>query len=130
MEITELAIEKLKEVMEDQGEGESSLRVIAMPAESGGVQYMLTMENESQADDTELNVSGVRFLMDSDSAPFLEEATIDFVENLGGQVGFVINNPMFASAGGCGSGCGCGSGGGGGGCGCGSGGGGGGCGGH
>ena len=129
MEITELAIEKLKEVMEDQGEGESSLRVIAMPAESGGVQYMLTMENESQADDTELNVSGVRFLMDSDSAPFLEEATIDFVENLGGQVGFVINNPMFASAGGCGSGCGCGSGGGGGGgCGCGSGGGG--CGGH
>ncbi|MCI0799144.1 MAG: iron-sulfur cluster assembly accessory protein [Chloroflexi bacterium] len=137
MEITELAIEKLKEVMDEQGEGESSLRVIAMPAESGGVQYMLTMENESQADDTELNVSGVRFLMDSDSAPFLEEATIDFVENLGGQVGFVINNPMFASAGGCGSGCGCGSGGGGGGCGgggggcgCGSGGGGGGCGGH
>ena len=126
MEITELAIEKLKEVMEEQGEGESSLRVIAMPAESGGVQYMLTMENESQADDTELNVSGVKFLMDSDSAPFLEEATIDFVENLGGQVGFVINNPMFASAGGCGSGCGCGSGGGG--CGCGSGGGG--CGGH
>ena len=124
MEITELAIEKLKEVMDEQGEGESSLRVIAMPAESGGVQYMLTMENESQADDTELNVSGVRFLMDSDSAPFLEEATIDFVENLGGQVGFVINNPMFASAGGCGSGCGCGSGGGG----CGSGGGG--CGGH
>ena len=124
MEITELAIEKLKEVMEEQGEGESSLRVIAMPAESGGVQYMLTMENESQADDTELNVSGVKFLMDSDSAPFLEEATIDFVENLGGQVGFVINNPMFASAGGCGSGCGCGSGGGG--CGCG----GGGCGGH
>ena len=128
MEITELAIEKLKEVMEEQGEGESSLRVIAMPAESGGVQYMLTMENESQADDTELNVSGVKFLMDSDSAPFLEEATIDFVENLGGQVGFVINNPMFASAGGCGSGCGCGSGGGG--CGCGGGGGGGGCGGH
>ena len=127
MEITELAIEKLKEVMEEQGEGEGSLRVIAMPAESGGVQYMLTMENESQDDDTELNVSGVKFIMDSDSAPFLEEATIDFVENFGGQVGFVINNPMYASAGGCGSG-GCGCGGGGGGCGCG--GGGGGCGGH
>ena len=91
---------------------------------------MLTMENESQADDTVLSKEGVEFLMDSDSAPFLEEATIDYVENLGGQVGFVINNPMFSSAGGCGEGCGCGSGGGGcgsgGGCGCG----GGGCGGH
>mgnify|MGYP000865318164 CR=1 FL=1 len=130
MDITALAIEKLKEVMEEQGEQEGSLRVIAIPAETGGLQYMLTVENESQADDTEMNHDGVRFLMDSDSAPFLEEATIDYVENFGGQVGFVINNPMFSTAGGCGSGgCGCGSGGGGGcgsggggGCGCGNGG--------
>jgi len=33
MEVTTLAIEKLKEVMEEQGETESSLRVIAMPAD-------------------------------------------------------------------------------------------------
>ena len=112
MEVTTLAIEKLKEVMEEQGEASGSLRVVAIPAETGGLQYMLTMENESQADDTVLAMDGVKFLMDSDSAPFLEEATIDYVENLGGQVGFVINNPMFSSAGGCGSGCGCGSGGG------------------
>ncbi len=124
MEVTTLAIEKLKDVMQEQGETDGALRVVAMPAETGGLQYMLTMENESQADDTVLAMDGVKFLMDSDSAPFLEEATIDYVENLGGQVGFVINNPMFASGGGCGSGCGCGSGGGG--CGCGSGG----CGGH
>ena len=122
MQITDLAIEKLREVLEEQGESESSLRVIAMPAETGGVQYMLTMEKETQPDDTEFKVDGIKFLMDSDSAPFLDEATIDYVENLGGQVGFVINNPMFASGGcGCGSG-GCGSGGcGSGGCGCGSG---------
>ena len=124
MEVTTLAIEKLREVMEEQGEQEGALRVIAVPAETGGLQYMLTMENEHQADDTVLDRGGVKFLMDSDSAPFLEEATIDYVENFGGQVGFVINNPMFASAGGCGAGCGCGAGGGG--CGCGAGG----CGGH
>ena len=126
MEITTLAIEKLKEVLDEQGDQAGSLRVIAMPAETGGLQYMLTMEKETQPDDTVLDVEGVKFLMDSDSVPFLEEATIDYVENFGGQVGFVINNPMFATAGGCGSGsCGCGQGGGGG-CGCGSGG----CGGH
>lgn len=121
MQVTSLAIEKLKEVIEAEGEG-GALRVIAMPSEQGGLQYMLTMENESQPDDTVLKMEGLDFLMDSDSAPFLEEATIDYVENFGGQVGFVINNPMFASAGGCGcggGGCGCGNGGGG--CGCGSG---------
>ena len=117
MEVSALAVEKLKEVMEEQGEQEQSLRVIAMPAEAGGVQYMLTVEKESQPDDTVLDLEGLSFLMDSDSAPFLEEATIDYIENFGGRVGFVINNPMF-SGGGCGAGCGCGSGG----CGCGSGG--------
>lgn len=113
MEITALAIERIKEVLTEQGESDSSLRVIAMPAQAGGLQYMLTMEKESQPDDTVMDVEGVKFLMDSDSAPFLEEATIDYVEQFGGQVGFVVNNPMFASAGGgCGSGgCGCGSGG-------------------
>jgi iron-sulfur cluster assembly protein len=110
MEITTLAIEKLKEVMEEQEERASNLRVVAMPVESGGLQYMLTVEKETQPDDMVLDVEGVKFLMDSDSAPFLEEATIDYVENFGGQVGFVINNPMFAG-GGCGSGCGCGAGG-------------------
>ncbi len=123
MQVSDLAIEKLRDVMVEQGETESSLRVIAMPADHGGVQYMLTMEKETQPDDTVFSLEGVNFLMDSDSAPFLEEATIDYVENFGGQVGFVINNPMFS-----GGGCGCG--GGGGGCGCGGGGCGGGCGGH
>ena len=120
MEVTALAIEKLKEVLDQEQETNSSLRVIAMPS-GGGLQYMLTMEKETQPDDTVLSMEGLSFLMDSDSAPFLEEATIDYVEEFGGQVGFVINNPMYASAGGgCGSGCGCASGGGG--CGCGSGG--------
>ena len=134
MEVSQLAIEKLKEAMAESGDGAGSLRVVAMPAETGGLQYMLTVEKESQPDDTVLRLDGLSFLMDSDSAPFLEEATIDYVEQFGGRVGFVINNPMFASGCGCGSGgggCGCGashgggggheeSHGGGGGCGCGN----------
>jgi iron-sulfur cluster assembly accessory protein len=121
LNITPLAIEKLREVMEQEQEPNGSLRIVAMPAERGGLQYMLTMEKETQPDDMELNFQGLKFLMDSDSAPFLDEATIDYIEQFGGRVGFVINNPMFATGGGCGSGgCGCGSGGGG--CGCGGGG--------
>ena len=115
MEVTQIAIDKLNEVMDQEEETNSSLRVIAMPS-GGGLQYMLTMEKETQADDTVLSLEGLSFLMDSDSAPFLEEATIDYVEEFGGQVGFVINNPMYSSGGGCGGGgcgggCGCGSGG-------------------
>ena len=123
LQVTSPALEKIKEVINEQGDDNSSLRVIAIPAPHGGVQYMMTMEEESQDDDTILDVDGVQFLMDSDSIPFLEEAIIDYIEDLT-RVGFVINNPNFQVAGGCGSGsCGCGAQeGGGGGCGCGSGG--------
>ena len=112
MEVTSMALEKLKEVLGEQGEDAASLRVIAVPGPNGGVQYMMTMEKETQKDDTLLELNGVRFLMDSDSKPFLEEATVDYVDELS-RVGFVINNPAFAGGGcGCGNGsCGCGSGG-------------------
>ncbi len=129
LEITDIAAEKIREVLEEEGKQDAPLRVIALPDGHGGVQYMLTLEDDNQPDDTSLDRSGIRFLVDTDSAPFLEKATIDFVEDLT-RVGFLITNPDFPSAGGCGSGsCGCGSGGGGGcgsgggGCGCGAGGG-------
>ncbi len=132
LEITDVAAEKIREVLVEEGKEDAPLRVIALPNGQGGVQYMLTLEEDNQPDDRELDRSGIRFLVDSDSAPFLEKATIDFVEDFT-RVGFLITNPDFPAAGGCGSGgCGCGAGGGGGcgggggGCGCG----GGGCGGH
>jgi len=118
MDVTTLAIEKFKESLQESGK-EGPFRVIAIP-DANSVQYKLGLEDETQDDDTVLELDGLKFLMDSDSLPFLEMATIDYVENLGGQMGFVINNPMYA-AGGCGcggGGCGCG----GGECGCGNGG--------
>ena len=117
LQITPLAEVKLKEVLEEQSEKDSWIRVIAVPA-GHGVQYMMSMETETQQDDTIVHVDSLKFLMDSDSVPLLEEATIDFVEDLT-KTGFVISNPQFAG-GGCGSG-GCGSGGcGSGGCACGA----------
>jgi iron-sulfur cluster assembly accessory protein len=119
MIVTDEAVVKLKEVLVENGENEGSLRVIAVPGEAGGIQYMMSMERESQQGDTVMTLDGLSFLVDEDSAPFLEEATIDYMEDFP-RAGFVISNPNFASGGcGCGAGgCGCGNGG----CGCGSGG--------
>lgn len=119
LEVTSLAMEKIKEVLDEEGQQDAPLRVIAMPNGSGGVQYGLTLEQENQPDDVTLDRDGIKFLMDSDSVPYLEKATIDFIEDMT-RVGFTITNPDFPAAGGCGAGgCGCG---GGGGCGCGAGG--------
>ena len=129
LEVTDQAVEKIKEVLGEDGQQDAPLRVIAMPNGNGSVQFGLTLEQENQPDDVTLDRGGIKFLMDSDSVPYLEKATIDFIEDMT-RVGFTITNPDFPAVGGCGEGCGCGAGGGGGGCGCGAGGGGGGCGSH
>ena len=124
--VSSLAAEKLKDIIVEQGEEGSSLRVMLMPGADGGAQYMLALETEVKDDDTIISTEGVNILIDPDSAPLMEGAEIDYMDGLM-KSGFVINNPNIAPGGGGGCGCGgggCGGGGGGSGCG------GGGCGGH
>ena len=121
--ISPLASEKLKEILVEQGEEGSSLRVVLMPGPHGGAQYMLALEKDAKSDDTIVHSGGVQILIDPDSAPLMDGAEIDYMDGLM-RSGFVINNPNIQSGGGCacgggGGGCGCGGGGGGGGCACG-----------
>ena len=115
-------------MLAEQGEEGSLLRVMVMPGQHGGFQYMLGVEQEAKADDIVIEAENISVIVDGESAPLVDGAQIDYVDGLM-RSGFVISNPnMAASGGGCacgGGGGGCGAGGGGG---CGAGGGG--CGGH
>ena len=112
--ISSLAAEKLKDIIVEQGEEGSSLRVMLMPGANGGAQYMLALENDPKVDDTIVHANGVSIVIDSDSAPMMEGAEIDFADGLM-KSGFVINNPNIQQSGGCAcgneGGCACGGGG-------------------
>ena len=128
LEVSNLATEKFQDILKEQGDEDGMLRVMVMPGPQGGIQYMLSVENEVGEDDLVVDTSTIQVLVDSDSAPLLDGSTIDYMEGLM-RSGFVISNPNFQGGGG--GGCACGGGGcGGGGGGCGSGGGGCACGGH
>ncbi len=118
IEVSSLAAEKLEEIVKEQGNGESMLRVMVMPGPNGGFQYMLGLEKEARDDDFVIQTNTIQVLVDSESAPLVEGAQIDYIEGLM-RSGFVISNPNFQSGGcacgGGGGGCSCG----GGGCGCG-----------
>ena len=103
--VTSLAADKLKGILEEQGEGGAVLRVIAVP-NGPGLQYTMALEEEPKEDDIVVTQDGLRVVFDSDSAPLLEGSEIDYVEGLM-RSGFTITNPNFAPSG-CGSG-GCGN---------------------
>ena len=120
IEVTDLAARKLEEVLSEQDKPGNMLRVMVMPGPGGGLQYMLGVEEAARDDDVVIETESVSMLVDADSAPLINGASIDYVEGLM-RSGFVISNPN-APVGGCACGGG-GCGGGGGGCGCGGGGG-------
>ena len=118
IEVTPLAADKLAEVLAEQGEEGSLLRVMVSPGPNGGFQYMMGLEAEPKEDDIVIDIDKLRVLVDSESAPLVEGAQIDYIDGLM-RSGFVISNPnLQGEAGGCACGGG-GCGGGGGGCGCG-----------
>ncbi len=108
--VTEAAADKLRGILDEEGQPEAALRVIVVP-NGHGAQYMLALEDETAEDDLVLHDDGVRVITDMESAPLLEGAMIDYSEGLM-RSGFVITNPNIAITGGgcaCGGDCGCGA---------------------
>ena len=96
--VTDLAAEKLAEILAEEGQPKAALRVIVVP-NGNGAQYMLSLEDSPEDDDMVLHESGVRVIADIESAPLLDGASIDYAEGLM-RSGFVIENPNIVSTGG------------------------------
>jgi iron-sulfur cluster assembly protein len=101
--VTENAATKIKELMANEPEGEVSvLRIAVQGGGCSGFQYALGFDRGPQDGDNEVEMHGVRVVVDPFSAPYLVGSEIDFVDALMG-AGFAINNPNVQAACGCGS---------------------------
>jgi iron-sulfur cluster assembly protein len=103
IEVTSMAAQKIEEVLNEQSEGHTMLRVIATPGPEGSLQYALGSDDHANDDDVVIDTETVKILIDSESAPLIEGSQIDYVDSLM-RSGFVISNPNAAGGGGCGCG--------------------------
>lgn len=78
-----------------------ALRIAVEGGGCSGFQYDITLEETATTDDLVLEGAGQRVLIDQVSLPFLENATIDFTDELIG-ARFVVVNPNATSSCGCG----------------------------
>ena len=101
--LTENAATKIKQLMAEEPEGEIGvLRVAIQGGGCSGFQYALGFDRGPQDGDNEVEMHGVKVVIDPFSAPYLAGSEIDFVDALMG-AGFAINNPNVQAACGCGS---------------------------
>jgi iron-sulfur cluster insertion protein len=96
------AANKVKQLIEEEGNPGLKLRVFVTGGGCSGFQYGFTFDEVQNEDDTVMEKSGVKLLIDPMSYQYLSGAEIDYSEGLEGAQ-FVIKNPNATSTCGCGS---------------------------
>jgi iron-sulfur cluster assembly protein len=96
------AVDELKKAAESRREEQApdTVRVLVQSQCGCGTAHFAMGFDEAQQDDNQIDLDGVKLVVDPFSAPFLEDAEMDYSDDLMGQ-GFRIN---AANGGGCGCG--------------------------
>jgi len=99
---TDSAADKVKALIDEEGNPALKLRVFVTGGGCSGFQYGFTFDEEVGEDDTTMEKNGVTLLIDPMSYQYLIGAAIDYQESIEGAQ-FVIKNPNATSTCGCGS---------------------------
>ena len=81
---TENAVNKVRELIEEEGNPELKLRVFITGGGCSGFQYGFTFDEISNDDDFVVNKNGVQFLVDTMSYQYLVGAEIDYIDSFEG----------------------------------------------
>jgi iron-sulfur cluster assembly accessory protein len=100
--ITDKAAEKARNILTERGIENGALRVFVVSGGCSGYQYGMAIARSREDDDIAIEASGVTLLVDAESAPLLDGAEVDYVEDLM-KSGFTIFNPNATRSCACGS---------------------------
>lgn len=102
IEVTPAAAERIRELLSKEGKIEThGLRMKVAGGGCSGLRYELAFDDQISDHDTELQVDGVRLIVDEKSALYLTGTQLDFVDTLQ-ESGFKMNNPNATTTCGCG----------------------------
>jgi iron-sulfur cluster assembly protein len=100
--VTETAAERIHDLLEKEGKLVThGLRMKVIGGGCSGLRYELAFDDRIADADTEVDINGVRVIVDDKSALYLVGTTLDFVDTLQ-ESGFKMDNPNAQSTCGCG----------------------------
>jgi iron-sulfur cluster insertion protein len=100
--VSQSATAKIQDILAEENNPALKLRVFVQGGGCSGMQYGFTLDDVQNEDDWDLDVDGVRILVDSMSGGYLQGAEIDYKDDVMG-ASFTIKNPNAQTTCGCGS---------------------------
>jgi len=100
--VSESAVIKIKDILAEENNPDLRLRVFVQGGGCSGMQYGFTLDDVQNEDDWNLDINGVKILVDSMSSGYLQGAEIDYKDDVMG-ASFTIKNPNAQTTCGCGS---------------------------
>ncbi len=100
--LTEKAVGKVKEIMEQQTPKPAGLRIAVVGGGCSGFSYQMNFDQASNGMDKVYDFGGLNVFVDQASMMYLVGTEVDYIETLEG-AGFKFNNPNVKSTCGCGS---------------------------
>lgn len=100
IELTEKALTKIKAFQTDEGDPAKAFRIYVQGGGCSGFEYGFALDHPT-AEDLVEEKGGVRIAIDPFSATYIENATVDYFEDMRG-AGFKVSNPNAKSTCGCG----------------------------
>jgi len=99
--VSATAAAKVKSLLEQEGRDDLALRIAVQPGGCSGLRYQLFFDERTLDGDVVTEFNGVNVVCDRMSVPYLNGATIDFVDTIEKQ-GFTIDNPNATGSCACG----------------------------
>jgi len=101
LSLTDAAVEKVRYFAKTMPDSEGKpLRIFVHGGGCSGFQYGFQFDEKKEGDNV-IETSGIQVIVDAQSATYLRDSTVDYVEDFRG-AGFSVTNPQ--STGGCGCG--------------------------
>jgi len=100
--LTDSSVDKIKDLLNEENNPSLKLRVFVQGGGCSGMQYGFTFDEEQNEDDFTVEKSGVILLVDSMSMQYLNNAVVDYKDDIMGS-SFTIKNPNAETSCGCGS---------------------------
>ena len=99
--LTSGAAAKVRTLLEQEGRDDLALRIAVQPGGCSGLRYQLFFDERNLDGDVVTDFDGVSVVVDRMSVPYLNGATIDFMDSIDKQ-GFTIDNPNATGSCACG----------------------------